>query len=347
MRKFWVGLLCGVVLSFSIAAAAPDTIQGILYPSKITIHDGNKVKEISTSTGATVISFNNQAYIPLRLFAEATGSVVTFKAASGQSDKLNQIEVFGSSTLDGMNITSSDGSVSLGNIVSKGDNKALIEGTVKINKDIRGKEIVIQAISKDRPTQTSEYVYINDEEINPPRPGDIRSFKALLAHDGDVTYRVLVQPIVHVTTNTQLDLNNPAVEKPIYSFIVPSGDEFQFAERPVIPFNFSLMNTGTTTVDISAVTMTLNVYKKDSSNAANIKALYTYRIPPMAGKLAPRELFEINIPWFLHNDSGKPGTYIVELDMPKQIQFQEEGKTTKQTWNVKLQYGSRFEVTLH
>ncbi|BBI36354.1 hypothetical protein [Cohnella abietis] len=353
MNKFWIGLLCGITLCFSTAAIASNAIQGVLFPSKITIHNGSQVKELSTSTGMTVISYKNQTFIPLRSFTEATGSIVNFQPATKENGNLNQIEVFGPTTLAGLNLKSKDGSVTLGNLNIDSRDSGSIKvtgGTVKINQDISGKQIVLEAIGPDGSIRgKSEFVYIDNENINPPKLGEIRLFKTLLSYAGsDATFRASVQNIENVKLNSKQDLNQSGITKPFYGMLVPpSGDVYSIAERPVLPFNFTLMNTSDASIEVDKVPLSLTVYKGNSIDSIN-PIVYEYKLPPLTGKLAPREQFEISIPWYLSDKNGsiQPGNYVVSLKLPKQIQYQKDGTVTKQVWDVTLQYGSDFGMNI-
>lgn len=92
MKKFVTGLLCGAVLSVSTAAFASDSIQAILFPSKVTF----QVKDTSTVLDTSmdpVINYNNKAYIPLRAFSEAIGAHVGFVGASDATNNQNLITI--------------------------------------------------------------------------------------------------------------------------------------------------------------------------------------------------------------------------------------------------------------
>ncbi len=151
------------MLCFSTAALASNAIQGILYPSKITIHNGAQVKELSTTKDTVVINYKGQTYIPLRLFSDSMGSVVNFQPASTANDNLNQIQVFSQSSITGLNINSNEGYVSVGNLLTDENDKGVVEGgLIKINKDISGKQIVMEAVGPDgKVVGASQYFYVD------------------------------------------------------------------------------------------------------------------------------------------------------------------------------------------
>lgn len=358
MRKFWIGLICGIMLCFFTAAIASNAIQGTLYPSEITIHNGTQVKELSTAKGTVVINYKNQTYIPLRLFSESMGSLVNFQPASTTNGNLNQIQIFSQSTLAGLNISSIDGYVSAGNLLIDDNNKGLVEGgTIKINKDISGKQIILEAIGPDGAVVgASEYFYIDNENINPPKPGDLRSFKTLLAfgyNSSDVTYRLKVQNFVNVKPNPLGELNERDKEYltyPLYGVMVPptgSGDGYRIADRAIMPFSFTLTNISKDDIVLDEVPLSFIVYKINP-DGTNWKVVTPYKLPPIKGRLASNEAFEVHIPWYMKDKNGsvKPGDYLVSLVLPKQIQLLNEATGKKQAWNVELRYGNEFGITM-
>jgi hypothetical protein len=355
MKKFWFGMICGITLCFSTAALASKAIQGILYPSKITIHNGTQVKELSTTNGTVVINYKNQTYIPLRIFSESTGSIVNFQPASkANSGDLNEIEVFSQSSLTGLNINSNEDYVTVGNLSTDDKDKEVIRGgTIKINKDISGKQIVMEAVGPDGAVRgTSEYFYIDKENIDPSKPGDVRSFKTLLAfsHDSDVTYRIKVQNFVNVKSDPMLDLNQLDLTHPLFGVMVPPagpGDGYRIVDQAIMPFSFTLTNTSTDSIVLDEVPLSLIVYKSNP-DGTNRKMVTQYKLRPLKGKLASREGFELHIPWYMKDKNGsvKPGDYVISLVLPKQIQFLNESTGKKQAWDVKLRYGTDFSITM-
>jgi hypothetical protein len=92
LKKFVVGLICGAALSMTTVAFASDTIQAILFPSKITFEmKGNQV--VLDTNENPVLNYNDKTYIPLRAFAEAMGASVDFVAGSEATGGLHLITV--------------------------------------------------------------------------------------------------------------------------------------------------------------------------------------------------------------------------------------------------------------
>jgi hypothetical protein len=88
------GLLSGVIVMLLTAAVPSSTIQGTLFPSIVTIHNGNEVKTINGTGDNDVINYNNKAYIPLRLFSEEMGASVGYEPASEATNGLHKINIY-------------------------------------------------------------------------------------------------------------------------------------------------------------------------------------------------------------------------------------------------------------
>lgn len=69
MKKFVLGLICGVCLTATTAVYAADTIQAYLFPAKFEVNGQNK--EIGSEY--TVLNYNGHAYVPVRFVAESLG----------------------------------------------------------------------------------------------------------------------------------------------------------------------------------------------------------------------------------------------------------------------------------
>lgn len=75
MKKFVLGLICGVGLTATTAVYAADTIQAYLFPAKFEVNGQNK--EIGSEY--TVLNYNGHAYVPVRFVAESMGALVKYE----------------------------------------------------------------------------------------------------------------------------------------------------------------------------------------------------------------------------------------------------------------------------
>jgi hypothetical protein len=76
MKKFVLGLICGIGLTATTSVYALDTIQAYLFPAKFVFNGVNKVVEASEYV---VLNHQGHAYVPIRFVAENMGALVNYK----------------------------------------------------------------------------------------------------------------------------------------------------------------------------------------------------------------------------------------------------------------------------
>ncbi|WNR45359.1 stalk domain-containing protein [Paenibacillus roseipurpureus] len=74
MKKFMLGLLCGIGLTASTAVLASETISAYLFPATFEIN--GKSKELDSEY--KVLNYNNHAYVPIRFISESLGLGVRY-----------------------------------------------------------------------------------------------------------------------------------------------------------------------------------------------------------------------------------------------------------------------------
>ncbi|OPH62148.1 hypothetical protein BC351_02650 [Paenibacillus ferrarius] len=74
MKKFLLGLICGITISATTVVYASDTIQAFLYPVKYAFNGENKEMNSDYQT----LNYNGHAYVPIRFLAENIGATVEF-----------------------------------------------------------------------------------------------------------------------------------------------------------------------------------------------------------------------------------------------------------------------------
>lgn len=92
MRKWLFGFICGALVLVLLAASPSNVINGVLFQSQVTFHDGENVKRFDTAGGNLILNYNNKAYIPLRAFAEEMGATVGYEQPG--SDGLHKIDIY-------------------------------------------------------------------------------------------------------------------------------------------------------------------------------------------------------------------------------------------------------------
>lgn len=75
MKKFVLGLICGIGLSATTAVCASDTIQAYLFPVKFVFNGQDK----ELDSEYTTLNYNGHAYVPIRFVAENMGALVKYE----------------------------------------------------------------------------------------------------------------------------------------------------------------------------------------------------------------------------------------------------------------------------
>ncbi|WP_159881393.1 stalk domain-containing protein [Paenibacillus puerhi] len=74
MRKYFMGLISGVIISASTAVYASDTLQAFLFPVDYKINEQVKVLGEEYVT----LNYNGHAYVPVRFISENLGAYVNY-----------------------------------------------------------------------------------------------------------------------------------------------------------------------------------------------------------------------------------------------------------------------------
>jgi hypothetical protein len=120
LKKFILGLSCGVALTATTAVYASNSIQAFLFPAKVVINGETKNP---SQSGYEMINYDGHAYVPIRYMAENLGSKVVYDEDS------NTITVDdGFNIIDANNLESSAGYVS----VTKDGDHSTITGKLYI-----------------------------------------------------------------------------------------------------------------------------------------------------------------------------------------------------------------------
>lgn len=76
MKKFVLGLICGIGLTATTAVYASDTIQAYLFPANFVF---NGVSKQLDSNEYVVLNHNGHAYVPVRFVSESMGALVKYE----------------------------------------------------------------------------------------------------------------------------------------------------------------------------------------------------------------------------------------------------------------------------
>jgi hypothetical protein len=325
LRTFIAGLCLGVGLAASTVVFASESIQAVLFPSKVSFHLGGQVKEIEGTGDDAIINYNNKAYIPLRTFAESMGAIVDYQAPSEATGNLNRIEIF-SLTDNDLNIQDSDGYVSLGQLRTEYDNvnqsPRFVSGLLKVNKNMAGKTLKIDAFDQSgTKIGQSNYVSIQNEWTKKPQPGDVRAFFAELPTDHvPASFQVRVHPYWAFTQSEYI--HNPIINPPISVSFGGIGPDIELAKTKAIHFSLSVVNVSDQAIILQPLEMEYQVLK---INDGKDELLYSYKIPVIPQNVPGRAGYSAALPaWNLKDAEGNPiapGKYAIQIKIPSVIEY--------------------------
>jgi len=341
MKKFMIGLICGIVLSVSTVVFASGSIQAVLFPSKISFHVNNAVKEMDGAGDNAVLNYNNKTYIPLRAFSEAMGATVTYDAASNATGNLNNINIYNHSASTDLTLKDPDGYVNIGDLITTNNQNGsniISSGIIQVNKDLAGKKVEIDLLDKaGNQFSATDYIYIQDEDSNPLKIGDIRTFQTNAVYDagGEVgSYRVSVHDIWKPVSNPSIDPQNGdpigILYAPLSNFngVIPLGK--------IAPFSIDVYNTSENNLTIKPYNLEFDVYTLDAQNKAG-KLVYSYKLPVISGPLASKAGYHTVIPWNQRGLDGKfitAGNYLAKLTKPAAINYLVDGSTDLKAYTI-------------
>lgn len=338
MRKYLIGFICGVTLSLSTAVFAANTIQAYLFPSRVIFHTDTHVKEIDGTGDNAVINYNNKTYIPLRAFVDAMDSTLTFSPSSKITSYLNKIDIYEGPPTPinkGLTLNDSEGYVTIShlNIIQDKNNHAMLtSGTIQINKNLTGKVVEFRFTDIAAPDQSaSQFVYILNEDIDQPKPGDIRPFQTSIVMDGRkpeslavVVHDILKQyPVID-------DATGPMWGNPIAIHFGPRFNNFNDGVLPlgqISPFLISVVNTSSDNIVIQPYDLTFEVYRTDA-NYQQKELVYSYKMPRSNGTLTHNSQYRVTVPWNQRGINGKfitAGKYTIRLKAPATLQYYKVG----------------------
>ncbi|PYI57376.1 hypothetical protein [Paenibacillus flagellatus] len=85
VKKWMSGFLSCLALLVLTAGVPSRAVYGVLFPSTVTIHDGNGSRTIDGTGEDGILNYNDKAYVPLRTFAENMGATVEYVPPSDET----------------------------------------------------------------------------------------------------------------------------------------------------------------------------------------------------------------------------------------------------------------------
>jgi hypothetical protein len=200
MKKFILGIVCGVALTATTAVYASDTIQAYLFPAKFVING-----ETKNLDGYDTLNYKGSTYVPIRFIAESMGSKVAYEDAT----KTITVD-------NGFNIVDINNSeLSAGHLsIAKEGNHSIISGKLYIgyfswnHKFIDGYRSMNPTVDDTKTTASGNLVFWNDRgEVIEKVPYEIRD--VLNAAEQIVTLQTTSQTDISGYSAVTLESKNP------------------------------------------------------------------------------------------------------------------------------------------
>jgi hypothetical protein len=190
-------------------------------------------------------------------------------------------------------------------------------------------------------------MYILNEDIDNPKPGDIRPFKTK-AGIGDrklESLRIVVHDALKQYPQEKKWYGVNVGDPVAIIFGPPSGFNGTLPLGEISPFSISVVNISSDNIIIQPYDLTFEVYKTDA-NYQMKDLVYSYKMPKSNGTLGHDSGYSVKIPWNQRGLDGRfitAGKYAVRLKAPTNIQYFIEGSNDVKTYPLYLR-SSGFNI---
>ncbi|CAH1203749.1 hypothetical protein PAECIP111891_02413 [Paenibacillus allorhizoplanae] len=188
MKKYMLGLGCGLLLAGSSVAIASDTIQALLFPASFEIN-GSQVK---MDSDYQILNVDGHAYVPIRFVAENLGATIDYDA---ESQKI----VVKNKPLD---IKDPDyAKISVGNLIlTKAGNQTKVTGQLEFEGVGNSLNMVGAGLSfynEDNQKIGEAVISGNNFGVDPQTfvtkgEGDFKNYDAVYLHIGAINHRIMI-----------------------------------------------------------------------------------------------------------------------------------------------------------
>jgi hypothetical protein len=187
LKKFILGLSCGLVIACSTATFASDSIQALLFPASFEINGNN----VALNNDYKVLNLDGHAYVPIRFVAENLGATIDYDMETQKIFVKNR----------SLDLTDPDfKSISVGNLIlTKDGDNTKVTGQLKMENMGNEENMVGANISfyNDKDEKIGEVAVTGTSFGNKIQifeaigTGDFRAFSTVKLHIGAVNYRII------------------------------------------------------------------------------------------------------------------------------------------------------------
>jgi hypothetical protein len=343
--NFFTGLCLGAGLSACTVTLASDSIQAVLFPSKVHFLVNGTVKEIGGSGDNAILNYNNKTYIPLRTFAESIGATVNYQPSSEETDHNHIIDIYAGMSENDFNMQDKNGYVSLGHINIQPANTqqpdstdVKITGLLKINKDLAGKKIELDALDQEGNRIGSTDV----DRLNDLKQGDIIPLDRTIHVRGKMnSYQIQVKDSWALTTRSFFHDGMLLLDEGLVF-----GKGHIDTDKKGLVQTLQFKNQGKQSINIQPLAIQYQILKVDGDQN---RLLFSYKLTPLEGEIPVYGWYEARLPvWNLKDTNGNPvtpGKYVVQIVIPDSLDYTMEGSDEVKTL-TRLSRVTRWEYDI-
>jgi hypothetical protein len=324
-RSFIVGLAVGIGLSASTVVLASESIQALIFPSKVSFHVNGATKELNLPEDTPILNVNNKTYIPLRQFAQSMGARVEYQAPSDSNGNQAVIDLYSYSDKD-FTMHDQEGYISLGQLKMEGNT---VSGILRINKAFSGKSVQFEAFDRQNNSIAfSDHLMVGDSSFHSLASslseGDVRHFS--------VSFMTKEVPVDSFQVNlrdgwglfTHEGFHDGFLSHMLgFVFAPPSFDNGNKTMTPYLEFK-SMSEKAITF--LNPVSIEYQILRLDGDQE---QVLFRYSLPDLEGVPA-MSWYKAYLPsWDLRDPSGKPaapGKYAVQIIPTESLSFKNQGE---------------------
>jgi hypothetical protein len=234
LKKFILGLSCGLIIACSSVAFASGSIQALLFPAHFEINGSN----VTLNNDYKVLNVDGHAYVPIRFVAENLGATIDYDAESQKIFVKNR-------NLDLKDPDYKD--ISVGNLIlTKVGNNTKVTGQLKMegvgsSKNIIEANLSFYNVKNEKIGEVA--INGNDFGVDPQifvseGAGDFRDYSAVILHISVVNNLIIrgAPSIVYENMKYNFTLNFPnsweGKYEVVYKVIETSNmDSFSFIDK--------------------------------------------------------------------------------------------------------------------
>jgi hypothetical protein len=275
LKKFILGLSCGLVIACSSVAFASGSIQALLFPASFEVNGSN----VALNNDYKVLNVDGHAYVPIRFVAENLGATIDYDAESQKIFVKNR-------NLDLMDPDYKG--ISVGNLIlTKVGKNTKVTGQLKINGVGNTKNMVGANLSfyNDNSEKVGEVAItgnnfgVESQIFMSEGSGDFRTYSTVNLHIGAVNNNIISEApsVIYENTKHNFTLNLPKSWEGKYDVV---DTVFEASNMESIDF-IDIANKG---AGWGGVLFTIQIWSKDKWSTDGVIAKQNIQISKIGEK---------------------------------------------------------------